>query len=180
MIKALAVECLLKQPKLNNLAALLRVMVESESTHDVVAAGRYLLKIFESYHLNKLLTKDETSTSKFIYKKLLSFGELAGVHFFNRTENRPVFLEWVEKVIRIDHRLGKREVLKLFLSQLLTCTDKESWQEITNGDILAELLGELRLQKGSHQAKILALLNISAQSKFSQFLESDDSLKRKR
>ena len=95
MIKSLAVECLMRQPKLNNLAELLRVLVESDSTHDVVAAGRYLVKIFESYLLNKLLTREANQTSAFVYKKMLSFGELAGIHFINRQESKPVFLEWV-------------------------------------------------------------------------------------
>lgn len=74
----------MRQPKLNNLSELLRILMESDSTHDVVAAGRYLIKIFESYLLNKLLTDEINQTSTFVYKKLLSFGELAGIHFINR------------------------------------------------------------------------------------------------
>jgi hypothetical protein len=49
MIKSLAVECLLKEPKLNNLSDLLKIMLESQETHDVAAAARYLCKIFQTY-----------------------------------------------------------------------------------------------------------------------------------
>lgn len=146
MIKTLAVECLLRKPKLDNLGELLRVLMESDSTHEVVAAGRYLVKIFESYLLNKILTSDGSSASSFVYKKLLSFGELAGIHFINRQESKPVFLEWVLKTIRIDHQLGRKEALGVFLEQLCSCAEESIWQEIKDGEVLTHLISTLRQQ----------------------------------
>jgi hypothetical protein len=128
MIKQLAVECLLTQPKLNNLSEILMIFADSSEANDRLLAAQYLSKIFSFYCDNKLLN-DNSQTSKFLWGKLISYGQLLLIRL---DENIPIFSSFLYKLIRIEHLTKKTLLTESLINQMVSSPD-EIWGKITNG-----------------------------------------------
>lgn len=106
MIKQLAVECLLTQPKLNNLSDILMILADSEQADERLLAAKYLTKIFSFYWENHLITGD-TPVSQFIWNKLISFGQLLIIRLL---EDPTHFAPILFSLFRIEHQIKKTQL----------------------------------------------------------------------